>query len=292
PAARFWGAAALLALQLVTRGRIRPTVTPAGHDAWRAGPFDAADVQRIRDLAAAMPPTARANPQAFGPAGTGPLLADAETCLRAFLYAVADAVPRSPGAVKATGTTAFAATRPVKAPALRRWAEDAAGLDAAVRVSLRIEADDVAAGDYRAVVQVHSLTGPALVVDAADLWQGRDPGLGGRARIETTLGLRRAARAWPRLEALLDNTVPDELTLTDDDIADLLAGAAGRLAAAGVEVHWPRSLVRGLTARAAVGTRDPAPSDMPSFLGGQHLVAFDWQLALGDRPLTPAEMDR
>ncbi|GAA4529129.1 DEAD/DEAH box helicase [Nonomuraea ferruginea] len=292
PAARFWGAAALVALQLVTRGRIRPTVTAAGHDAWRAGPFDAADVQRIRELADAMPASARAVPLGEDHGDAGPVLADAETLVRAFLDAVADGMPRSPGAVKATGTTAFAAVRPVKVPKLRRWAEDvSADLDAGVRVSLRIEADDVAAGEYRAVVQVHSLAGPSLVVDAADLWQGRDPGFGGRARIETTIALRRAARAWPRLAALLDSPVPDELPLTDEDVGDLLAGAAERLTAAGTEVHWPRSLVRGLSARAAIGERDAAPSDLPSFLGGHHLVAFDWQLALGGERLTAAEMD-
>ncbi|MFG1946309.1 DEAD/DEAH box helicase [Nonomuraea sp. NPDC048826] len=296
PAARFWGAAALVALQLVTRGRIRPTVTASGYDAWRAGPFDAADLGRVRELAAAMPAAARAIPVGQDTEDAEPLLAGAETLVRAFLDAVADGMPRSPGAVKATGTTAFAAVRPVKVPKLRPWAEDvSAGLDAGVRVSLRIEADDVAGGDFRAVVQVHSLADPSLMVDAADLWQGHDPGsgsLGGRARIETTIGLRRAAQAWPRLRALLDSAVPDELPLTDDDIGDLLAGAAGRLAAAGTEVHWPRSLVRGLTARASLGERDPAPSDMPSFLGGHHLVAFDWQLALGGERLTAAEMDR
>ncbi|MGI5271808.1 SNF2-related protein [Nonomuraea sp. CA-218870] len=300
PAARFWGAAALVALQLVTRGRVRPTVTASGHDAWRAGPFDAADVQRIRELAAAMPGSARAVPlpdhspdpaSEAWPGGGEPVLADAETLVRAFLDAVADGMPRSPGAVKATGHAAFAALRPVKVPRLRHWADEvSAGLDAGVRVSLRIEADDVTGGDFRAVVQVHSLSGPSLVVDAADLWQGRDPGFGGRARIETTIGLRRAARAWPRLETLLDSAVPDELPLTDEDVADLLSGAADRLAAAGVEVHWPRALVRGLTARAVLG--GPKPSDLPSFLGGRHLVAFDWQLALGGEPLTAAEMDR
>src|SRR5690606_24815991 len=116
PAARFWGAAALVALQLVTRGRIRPTVTASGHDAWRAGPLDAPDVERIRQPAAATPAEARATPR---PAPDAPLPPDAETLGPAFLDAVADALPRSPGAVKATGTTAFAAMRPVKVPRLR-----------------------------------------------------------------------------------------------------------------------------------------------------------------------------
>ncbi|SEH01399.1 Helicase conserved C-terminal domain-containing protein [Nonomuraea solani] len=287
PASRFWGAAALIALQLVTRGRILPGVTTGEHDSWRAGPLDPADLERIRELAAAMPATARAVP--ITESG---LLPEAEPLLRAFLDAVADAMPRSPGAVRATGTTAYAAAKPVKVPHLRRWAEEvSAGLDAGVRPSLRLEADDLAAAEFRAVVQLHSLADPSLVADAADLWEGRVPAFGPRARIETTLALRRATRAWPRLERLLDNAVPDELALTDGDVEELLAGAADRLAAAGIDVHWPKSLVRGLSARAVIGDRDPVPSDMPSFLGGTHLTSFDWQLALGGERLTAAEMD-
>ncbi|YCK38587.1 DEAD/DEAH box helicase [Actinomadura sp. ATCC 39365] len=286
PATRFWGAVALVALQLVTRGRILPAVSPDGHDSWRAGPLDAADARRVRELAAAMPAAARAIPVG------DLLLPDAEPLVRAFLDAVADAMPRSPGAVRATGTTAFAAVKPVKVPHLRPWAEEvSAGLDSGVRLSLRLEADDLAQAEFRAVVQVHGLADPSLVVDAADLWQGRDPGFGARARIEVTLAVRRAARAWPRLERLLEHAVPDELALTDGDVEDLLAGAADRLAAAGVEVHWPRSLVRGLSAQAVVGERDSAPSDLPSFLGGHHLTSFNWRLALGGAPLTAAEMD-
>ncbi|TMR32439.1 DEAD/DEAH box helicase, partial [Nonomuraea zeae] len=278
-------------LQLLARGRVLPGVTAGEHDSWRAGPLDAADVERIRELADAMPATARAVPL---PTGEGePRLPDAEPLLRAFLDAVADAMPRSPGAVKATGTTAYAATKPVKVPHLRHWAEEvSAGLDSGVRLSLRMEADDLAAAEFRAVVQIHSLADPSLVVDAADLWRGQETGFSPRARIETTLAVRRAARAWPRLDRLLDSAVPDELTLTDGDVEDLLAGAAERLAAAGVEVHWPRALVRGLSARAVIGERDQAPSDMPSFLGGHHLTSFDWQLALGGERLTATEMDQ
>jgi len=288
PAARFWGAACLVALQLVARGRVLPGVTAGEHDSWRAGPFDAADARRIRELADAMPGAARAVP-----IDEDLRLPDAESHVRAFLDAVADAMPRSPGAVRATGTSAFAAVKPVKVPRLRHWAEEvSAGLDSGVRLSLRLEADDLEHAEFRAVAQLHSLADPALVVDAAGLWEGRDPGFGGRARIEATLAVRQAARAWPRLRALLENAVPDQLTLSGDDLEELLTGAAGRLAAIGVEVHWPRSLVRDLSARAVLGERDAPPSDLPSFLGGNHLTSFDWQLALGGERLTAAEMDR
>ncbi len=302
PAARFWGAVALVALQLVARGRLVPGVSAGGLDSWRAGPFDAADVQRVKELAGAMPATARAVPldgtphdgtPHDGADAAGALLPEAESHVRAFLDAVADAMPRSPGAVRATGTHAFAAVKPVKVPHLRGWADEvSAGLDSGVRVSLRLEADDPAASEFRAVVQVHSLADPSLVVDATQLWEGRPEGFGPRARIEAPIAVRRAARAWPVLERLLDSAVPDELTLSDGDVEHLLAGAAEQLAAAGVEVHWPRSMVRGLSARLAVGARDAAPSDLPSFLGGHHLTSFNWELALGGERLTAAEMDR
>ena len=288
PSARFWGAAALVALQLVARGRILPGVSAGGFDSWRAGPLDEADVRRIRELADAMPASARAVPL------DGDLrLPEAEGLVRAFLDAVADAMPRSPGAVRATGTSVFAAVKPVKAERLRGWAEEvSAGIDSGVRLSLRLEADDPASDEFRAVVQLHSLADPSLVVDGADLWEGEVPGFGARARIEATMAVRRAARVWAALDRLLDGEVPDELVLSDADVADLLAGAADRLAAAGVEVHWPRSMVRGLSARAVVGDRDRAPSDLPSFLGGHQLTSFDWQLALGGERLSAAEMDR
>ena len=51
PAAAFWGAAALVALQLVARGRTLPGVSDGGFDAWRVGPLEPDDVERIRELA-------------------------------------------------------------------------------------------------------------------------------------------------------------------------------------------------------------------------------------------------
>ena len=100
PAAAFWGAAALLALQLVARGRLVPAVSPQSYDAWRVGPLELGDLAAVRDLVAAMPPSARA----VAVPGTSPVeLADAETLLRAFLDAVADGLPRTPASVRLAG---------------------------------------------------------------------------------------------------------------------------------------------------------------------------------------------
>ncbi|MEU4194471.1 DEAD/DEAH box helicase [Kribbella sp. NPDC026611] len=291
PSAAFWGAASLVALQLVARGKLLPGVSPGGYDAWRIGPLDPADVARILELAESMPPTARALPLTPPDSAGGVRLPVAEELVRGFLDAVADGMPRSPAAAKAHRTNLFAGAAPQPVERLRGWGDEvSAGLDSGVRISLRLEMADSLS--FSAAVQLHSLKDPTLVRDADDVWSADVPGFGPRARIDATLAIRRAARVWPALARLLESAVPDRMELADDEVAELLAGYAQRLATAGVEVHWPRSLGRALTARAAITSDDRAPTDMPSFFGGDATLDFSWQVAVGDDPLTEAELDQ
>ncbi|MFD8225559.1 DEAD/DEAH box helicase [Streptomyces massasporeus] len=321
----FWGAAALHALHLVARGLLLPGLSPGDHDAWRTGPLRAQDIEAVRRLAAAMPPEAHATPLE----GAGRLvLPDPEQLLRSFLDAVADTLPRSPAAPLVTGGPAYAAPEPVRLPEQRVWAADvAAGHDAGVRLSLRIEADGLTdatdatdrlteaadsptdAADegadvrFRAVLQVHSVSDPALVADAADVWAGTaGEAFGPRARMDALLALRRAARAWAPLTPLLSAAVPDAAELADEEVTDLLGAGARALGAAGVDVHWPKGLSRELSTHAEVGPSDGDPESdpepgrgfaaLPSFLSADALLAFTWSFAVGDRRLDRAELDR
>ncbi|WP_338676043.1 DEAD/DEAH box helicase [Streptomyces sp. SCSIO 30461] len=316
PATVCWGAAALHALGLVARGRLLPGLTVEDQDAWRAGPLDADDIAHLRGIAAAMPFEAHATPVP----GLRPLrLPEPEALVRSFLDAVADTLPRTPAAEYAVGRP-FAAMAPQRLPDARAWAaEAAAGMDAGVRISLRLDLsayelfdradedgtdEDGPGGDERngdgsarqaaaVLVQVHSLADPTLVLDAARLWAGDgDDHFGPRARIDAVLALRRAARVWHPLARLLEREVPDVLPLGEDELYELLGVAAERLGAAGVTVHWPRELARTLAATAVV--RSPAPgsaTDGTPFFDSGQLLAFHWQLALGGDPLTAREMD-
>ncbi|MGW5674258.1 DEAD/DEAH box helicase [Streptomyces sp. NPDC003860] len=319
PAAACWGAAALHALQLVARGRLLPGLTPTDHDAWRAGPLDASDIAQLRAIAAAMPPEAYAVPVADdGDLGEEDLrVPEPEALVRAFFDAVADTLPRTPAAEHAAGAP-FAATAPQHLPGAREWtAEAAAGMDAGVRVSLRLDlsafelfdstdgaGEDESAedgGDGRsatvrtagaALVQVHSLADPTLVIDAARLWAGeRDAEFGPRAKVDAVLALRRAARVWPPLAVLLERDVPDVLPLAEDELYDLLGPGAARLAAAGVAVHWPRELARSLTATTVIRPAPGSATDGTPFFDSTELLAFSWRLALDGDPLTDQEMD-
>jgi superfamily II DNA or RNA helicase len=331
PATACWGAAALHALRLVARGRLLPGLTPEGYDAWRAGPLEPEDATHLRAVAAALPPEGHAVPLP----GPAPLrLPGPEPLVRAFLDAVADTLPRTPAAPYAVGGP-FAAPEAQHLPGAHEWAaEVASGMDAGVRVSLRLDLSaftlfdsdsdsdsdsDGSGGDHAvgdsgsgatgpageghragavtrragaAVVQVHSLADPTLMVDAAALWAGEAPeAFGPRARIDAALAVRRAARVWPPLERLTEQDVPDVMALGEEEVADLLGAAASRLAAAGVTVHWPRDLAHDLAATAVVRPAPGSATDGTGFFESEDLLRFEWQLALGGEPLTEAEMD-
>ncbi|KQX46357.1 helicase SNF2 [Streptomyces sp. Root66D1] len=287
PAAAFWGAASLLALDLVARGLLLPGLTPTDHDAWRIGPLGPGELAELRTLAASMPPTAHAVPlSSAGAPSPSPLppepgtpsalepeallLPEPEALLRAFADAVADTLPRTPAAPLAAGGAAFAAEEPQTVPEQRAWAADVAAVhDAGVRLSLRLElpgftAETEDAPAFRAVLQLHGVADPTLVADAAEVWAGSGrtaAAFGPRARMDALLALRRAARAWSPLTPLLSSAVPDTVELADEEVAELLGRAGSALASAGVQVHWPRELADRLTASAVIGPVGDEPND-------------------------------
>jgi superfamily II DNA or RNA helicase len=303
---------------LVARGRLLPAASPDGYGAWRVGPLDAADLDWLRRIAAAMPPQGHALPiDARRPLR----LRSPEGLVRELWDAIADTLVRTPAAVHATGARAFAAAEPVAVGELAGWlAETDRGLDAGAQVQLRIELPPTGLAHYRdvrpdrhqgsrglgnaqaplkeeepfaAVVRVRSAADPSLVVDAGELWSAPAAvlaRLGERAETDLLLALRRGARAWPPLAPLLRSAAPTEVSLDEEQVAELLETGAEALGGAGIEVLWPAELLgEGLDVRATVATPTPAGAAAPVFRL-EALLSFDWQVTVGGEALTAEEV--
>jgi len=231
---------------------------------------------------------------------------DEERLVRDLIDAVTDAMPRG-----APTTTAPPVRRPhrptfeerLQARLARHQRVDPRELPQLVSLSLRVEADEeeLVAGAVRLVPQAHDERNPLHLCDLALLWTGppEEHGFGERARTHATIALRAAADAWPVLDRLLELRVPDEISLDTDEIVSLLDVGVGALRSAGVDVLWPKSLGRDLTATTVLDRVAPARAGAPRgeplnepVLGTEALFAFNWQVAMHGEPLTPEEMDR
>ena len=293
PSLAGWAAAAKLGAQLVARGRLLPAASPGGWDAWRVGPLDPADADRLAALADAFPPQAHALPVP----GTSPLrMRSAAAIVRDFWDAIADCLARSPAAYRAVAHPAFATmSGTVPVGELTDWLALAdRAIDAGARPGLRLELPDGPDGEFRAVVQLQSIVDPSLVLDASQLWDAPEVVLrrmGDTVDADLFIALRRGARAWPPLGRLLDTARPETLVLDDDEVGELFGPAAEWLSGAGVEVLWPSDLATGgLSVRAAV-TQAPSPAPAgDAMFGIAGLLEFRWEVAIGGETLTAEEV--
>ena len=307
PSVSLLAAASLLAMRFVAAGKFEP-----GDGVWQLTPLDADDTERLRRLAESR-------------AYAGLPAADAEHVVRRLVDAVVDTMPRVSPTAAPPHTHRSTPPRPTTQPPttqppttqppgqrtrpesdafsrrlqalVARHRGETTGLPQLVTLSLRVEAheEELVAGSCRLVLQVHDEQDPLHLCDAASLWQDDASvhGFGDRARTHTSLALREAAAAWPPLERLLEQRVPDELALTTDELVSLLEDGVEALHRGGVDVLWPRSLGRDLKATATLdrvpGTREGQLVE--GVLSGDALFAFNWQVALSGEPLTDAEMD-
>ncbi|MGO8885092.1 MAG: DEAD/DEAH box helicase [Streptosporangiaceae bacterium] len=314
-----WAAAAIAGVGLVARGRLLPTVTADGADAWRTGPLDPADLAWLAELAASFPAAAHA----LAVPGSRPMrLRSPESLIRAFWDAIADTLVRSTAAPRAVRSPAFAGIEPTPVTDLAEWLADTTdGLSAGARLGLRVEAvppspqpaghwedddagspaadpaepatgePDEAVPAFSLVLQLRSAADPSLIVDAAALWDQPESVLarfGDQADTDLLLALRRGAAVWPPLAPLLDQASPAVLGLDDDAVTSLLGPAAEALAGAGIEVLWPASLGDGLKLQ-AVPTPTPEHLTEAGF-SLDALLEFRWQLTLGGKLLDENEI--
>ncbi|MCW2764327.1 MAG: SNF2-related protein [Nocardioides sp.] len=328
PSVGLLSGAVLLAMRLVAAGKFEPApVAPTAQPCWRVAPLDAADTDRVEMLA-----STRAH-EGLGADAAADLVrlvldavADAmprsaPVAGRRSGFETVAAQPPQPAtgsqrlsrdrARARVGSTDFAAR--LQARVDKHLAAPPDDRPQLVTISLRVEADEeeLVAGGVRLVLQVHDEQNPLHLCDAALLWAepvetaaGRPPrepagrdathGFGDRARTHASIALRAAADAWPVLDRLLELRVPDQITLDSDELVSLLEDGVGVLRDRGVDVLWPRSLGRDLTATTVLDRTSPMPREeqlQKGIFGAEELFSFNWQIALHGEQLTEAEMD-
>ncbi|MBI2683849.1 MAG: DEAD/DEAH box helicase [Actinobacteria bacterium] len=309
PALVAWASAFRFGLSLVARGRLAPRMTPAGFDAWSAGPFDAADEERLDTLARAFPPEAHAVP--LPTRRSGPLrVHTARELVGSAVDAVADAMVRTAAAPIVSHSHAFAALEPTVVADFPGWLDASAHGTArgGVRPVLRLDIDSlpgaiVNGGDedepddvtppIAAKLQLRSAVDPSLIVDAADLWDAPAAvlaRLGDEAETDLLLALRRGAKVWPPLERALDDARPSSITLDDDEVGELFGSAAERLASVGFDVLWPSAAVSGSLTMKAVATTPSPDNIVGAGLDLGALLDFGWRVALDGSELSADEL--
>ena len=274
PSVGLLSGATLLAMKLLAAGRIR--LSESG-DSWRVGPLLPEDDDRLHALA-----SARAHDDTT--------VEDAEDLIRQLLDAVVDSVTRPPS------PPSTPAIRGAGLERLHRRADEDedAGLTDRVRITLRIEAPSevLEGGGVVVVLQAHDADDDTHLVDADQLWLGEGHGFSRRARVNVGRALREAATVWPPLDRLQRQQVPDRMVLDAAELADLLEHGLEALAAAKVDVFWPRGLRGELIPQARVDVV-AGPREGPLYeglFGPGALFEFDWRLALGGEELTDDEM--
>ncbi|HEX4093775.1 MAG TPA: DEAD/DEAH box helicase [Trebonia sp.] len=320
----YLAAVARFAEDLVSRGRLLPVLTAEGDGyaaRWRPV-LSAADGQRARELAGAIPAACRAADDA----APGPLVAG-------MLDALADATARTrlPGAL----LPARRGRRPAQIPVIERtvasltgsdplvevegpaaerearelvsafaeWLAAAARPAGPVRTCFRLveppaepaapAADD--GGTWRVELALQSAEDPSLMLPAPDVWDGAGLGwLAGDVVPEEELlaGLGAAARLFPALDGALREAAPAEVALDTAGALDFLRETGTLLSGAGFGVllpDWARKARLGLklTAKSSAGSTASARTGQ---FGLQDLVDFQYELAVGDEVLSPQEL--
>src|SRR5215472_13868639 len=319
----YLAAVAGFAADLAGRGRVLPVLV-AEHDGYAARwrpVLSAADEQRARELAAAMPPLCRAAedvPAGIALAGALDALADsaARTRLQGPLLPARrerqGRQGRRPARIELPERTVAALTTPdarvpvdtpedmagarALAAALAAWLAGAQLPVGPVRTCFRLVEPSEDDACWRVEFAPQSAQAPRLMLPAEDVWAGA--GFGWLARDaqpdeELQAGLGTAARLFPALEEALREAAPAEVALDAAGALQFLRETGPLLAGAGFGVllpDWARKARLGLKLTTRSSSPAGSPSARQSAFGLRDLVEFRYDLAVGDRVLSAAEL--
>ncbi|WP_432508994.1 DEAD/DEAH box helicase [Kineococcus auxinigenes] len=180
---------------------------------------------------------------------------------------------------------------------VRDWhrSGDDSGYDLVLRVLEPPPGPDGDEGRWRLQARLRPLDDPSLTLTLREVRAESGGGTGGGSGGEDPLllllaGTARAAAAHPPLKRLLAGAGDADVEIGAAELLDLVEVGGPKLTAAGVALqlprHWTRRTV-GLALHA--GAAQPGVVTNPR-LRRADLVAFEWRAALGDEPVTEAEL--
>lgn len=300
---RFWGQAALLAMNYLIEGCYSPVLDyeEARLDArWRAE----VDVELFNALAAAMPPLCRALTQhpdsAAGPA----------TLLHSFLASAVDGFvresyqdrkkPTQPLMIALTGksrrVSGSARDNRKLYEAWTQWREAAqGGALGALQVCFRLEEPAESSDEWHLSYLLRAADDPSLLVEADLVWEARgrlevldrhfeNP----QERLLAALGL--AARIFPPIERSLRQSTPTSVSLSSEEAYQFLIEALPLLESSQFTVMTPDWWKRAarLKARVRIAAEEPNEAGL---LGFQSLANYQWELSLGGQAISRREFE-
>ena len=191
--------------------------------------------------------------------------------------------------------------------ALLPWESFGRGQTGPARLTLRLSEEPAgdaspgaSAGDgatemrWRLDFLLQSMADPSLQVPAGQVWTAGDALRRWLDRPEELLlaELGRASTIYPELADSLRQARPEALELGPTAVLEFLSHRAGLLDQAGFGVQVP-SWWSGRRRVSLKGTATPAPQGgvTEGLFSRESLCRFDWQLAIGDDPLTQEELE-
>ena len=321
---RFLAEASKLALELVARGRVLPALVRREEEWvawWRMMPGDPEDVERVRMLAAAMPPLLRAEVSGSeegnaAEAVVGDLLGTVvDACARGFLsdgLTGRRARRRSKRRLPVVDAWIAALTDPdpvidgderelaVLAEELDEWrqAGERYSEHRMFRTCFRLcepEDDGLDGDSWRVEFLLQAKDDPSVLVPADEVWRSNGNGLralGHRlADPQERLlgGLGHALRLWPALEPALREAAPTGVDLAPEAAIGFVRDAAPALEQAGFGVLAPPWWNRRLRLTLKVEPFEEIEEGSGLF-GLDGLCAYEWRIAVGDATLTLSEL--
>ncbi|HLK68815.1 MAG TPA: DEAD/DEAH box helicase [Bryobacteraceae bacterium] len=309
---KYWIAALRFAAELVTRGQFLPSVSREEGEL-RARWLAVHDTGRLHALTLAMPAAARALTDLQIEAAPE---TPAESVLAAFVESMVDTLVRDAAAVERpqaaeslhdrwlTGLRAAPAMEASDAEStqfgqqVNEWQRPIrVATRVPFRLCFRLAEPNPEDAPWKVEYLLQSRKDPSLHLAAAEVWKAKSTAIAelrhdvADLREHLLVSLGQAAGISSQVDASLKQKAPGGYELDSASAHQFLREVAPALEQSGFGVMLPSWWTRrGTTLRLKARARVKSPKSAGGGLTLEAMLNFDWELALGDEPITRAEL--